>query len=212
MSDEKVLEAQLDFYRRGRAGCRFAAHAATEPARYGWHHRIASAKLTEIESEIVKAIDAAAITTLSLTFPEVREPIELLRFVEEVRFGRLIFLQQDELFDGFRCLGLRVRVGNLLSWVSGFGPFDFLPATRRSPNTELVFRVKPRPDYDWVLKPSPEGVIHLADMDMRGLSEQALRRMWDSSYSGTEQVLKGKPDFKSAAKTTFAIPEALCPW
>lgn len=209
MNDTKIVEAQLNFYRRGQAGCKFAALAATGPSRYGWLHRLVPPNLATIEAEIAAAIMDPDTTTVSLTFPSISQADELVGLIQEVSNGSLIFLQQDAVFEGFRCLGLRVRVGELLSWVSGFGPFDFLPATRRSPHTEIVFRVKPRPNYDWVLKQSPDGVIHLADMNMHGLSENALRRMWAASFSGTEQILGGKPDIRSAAKTTFAIPESL---
>lgn len=208
MSDGQVLEEQLAFFRRGGTGCKFAALAATDSAKFGWVHRVLYPDVGAVEKEIQEAIEDAAITTLSLVFPTVREPAELVTLVKELCSGSSMFLGQNVAFHNFNCLGLRVRVGDVLSWVSGFGPFAFLPLTRRSPHTTIVFRVKPRPQYDWYLKPPHEGVIHLADMNMHDLTDDALRRMWDASFVSVEQILGAKPDLLSAAKTTFAIPDS----
>ena len=90
--------------------------------------------------------------------------------------------------------------------VSGFGNFDFFPRTRQAVFTEIVFRSKPRPVYDWVMKETAPGVVHLADMDMRGMQENKFKAIWYGSFDSTEKVLGHKPDLKSAARTTFAIP------
>jgi hypothetical protein len=105
-----------------------------------------------------------------------------------------------------RFVRLRARVGADVSWVSGFGPFDFLPRTRQAPHCELTIRVKPRPLYKWYFKDPLEGVIHLADLNMRGLSEQNLVKLWVASFVTTKKVLGHSPDEESAAKTTFVIP------
>jgi len=36
MQDQRVVETQLEFYRKGGAGCLFAAHVAGDPIKYGW--------------------------------------------------------------------------------------------------------------------------------------------------------------------------------
>lgn len=77
--------------------------------------------------------------------------------------------------------------------------------------TEIVFRTKSRPQYDWVMKETPEGVIHLADMDMKGMGEHKFKSLWHGSFATTEEVLGKKPDLRSAAKTTFAVPYKLWP-
>ena len=107
------------------------------------------------------------------------------------------------------CVGLRVVSGSERSWVTGFGNFDFLPKTRQAPFTEIIFRSKPRPDYDSVMKEAPAGVLHLADMDMKGMRENKFKALWFGSFDKTEAVLGHKPDILSAAKTTFAFPKAL---
>ena len=90
--------------------------------------------------------------------------------------------------------------------MTGFGNFNFLPKTRQSVFTEIMFRSKARPPYEKVMKKTPEGIIHLADMDMKGMSDNKFKSLWYGSFDNTESVLGHKPDLKSAAKTTFAVP------
>ena len=90
--------------------------------------------------------------------------------------------------------------------MTGFGGFDFLPETRQAVFTEIVFRSKPRPDYDWVMKEAPPGIIHLADMDMKGMRENQFKALWYGSFDKTENILGHKPDLRSAARTTFLMP------
>jgi hypothetical protein len=56
------------------------------------------------------------------------------------------------------------------------------------------------------MKVSPEGVIHLADMDMLGIPEVEFKKLWKASHEKTAAVLRHEPDFRSAAKTTFILP------
>ena len=199
----------MEFYQEGRAGCIFAAVAAENPDKYGWVQKIVEVDSNVIEHEIQDAINANSVTTLSLIFPSVTTAGDLVSLVNELKLCPSVILEENCEFEGFRCLGFRVRVGDSLSWVSGFGNFKFLPETRRTPYAEITFRVKPRPDYEWVMKKSPENVIHLADLDMLGLSRQHFEKFWERSLENTANILGHEPDNKSAAKTTFAIPEEL---
>ena len=56
------------------------------------------------------------------------------------------------------------------------------------------------------MKEAPENVLHLADMDMKGMGENKFKALWYGSLDNTEKVLGHKPDLRSAAKTTFAVP------
>jgi hypothetical protein len=59
------------------------------------------------------------------------------------------------------------------------------------------------------MKAAPEGVIHLADMEMKGMGEKQFKALWFGSFSKVQGILGQKPDLRSAAKTTFAIPLGL---
>lgn len=53
---------------------------------------------------------------------------------------------------------------------------------------------------------SSADVLHLADMDMKGMGENQFKSLWYGSFAKVEDILGSKPDLRSAAKTTFAIP------
>src|SRR4051812_18793232 len=128
-----IVESQLEFYRNNGAGCSFAALAAKFPSKYGWVQKVLRPDADCIDDAVSAAITDPSITTLSLIFPDVSGPEDLVHFVETLKNCRSTVLEQDEEFEGMRCLGFRTRVNGLLSWVTGFGRFDFLPITRRSP-------------------------------------------------------------------------------
>lgn len=203
---QTVIDAQVEFFRKGRSGCTFAAYAARDPEFYEWHHVVVgSDAYGEIEDIIATAIADENISTLAMVFPEVDSEEKLDGLLPQLN-GQILFLHHTLDTDGNRCFRFRARVGADESNVSGFGPFPWMPLTRQTPYTGLVFRVGPRPDYDWHLKDPVEGIIHVADMDMKGMPDRTLRRMWRSSFLGTAGILTKEPDEESAAKTTFVIP------
>ena len=207
MSDESlIITRQLDFFRHNKAGCAFATYAAVDPIKYGWIHKILKVEVSQIDTEIEKAINLQDITTLSLIFPDVDSLERLLQLIIVMTNCNYILLEQNVIFDRYRCLGFRVRVDQLLSWVSGFGHFDCFPKTRQTVYTEITFRVKKRPNYAKLMKKSPPSVIHLADMDMLGIADEIFKKMWYSSLGRTAQLLGHTPDIRSAAKTTFVLP------
>lgn len=203
---KQIGEAQFDFYRRNKAGCLFAAIAAKHPMRYGWIQRVLPPREGAIDKAIEQAMGDRSVTMLSIVFPAINTPSSLIELIYTLRECRLIYLDQNDVFEDCRCLGFRARVDDLSSWISGFGPFTFLPVTRRAPYTEITFRVKPRPNFKWVMKKSPPAVIHLADLDMLGMADATFRTVWRATLKRTAQLLGHEPDLRSAAKTTFSVP------
>lgn len=206
MLDQAVIETQLEFFRKGKAGCLFAAHAAGDPERYDWRLSVSAVDKTQIESLIQSAIALENISTQSIIFPSIVTWEDLKQLLLLLKETPLITLEQEEDFADSVCLGYRIQVGEMKSWVTGFGSFDFLPKTRQAVFTDITFRSKPRPAYEQVMKEAPEGVIHLADMDMKGMKENKFKSLWYGSFDATEDILGQKPDLRSAAKTTFAVP------
>lgn len=206
---DRIGKAQFDFFRKNKAGCLFAAIAAKDPTRYGWVQRIISPKADLIDAAVERAVRGKKTTMLSLVFPTVNTTGKLIHLIEVLCSTRTIMLEQNLEFDASRCLGFRASIGDLSSWISGFGPFKFFPNTRQAPYTEIAFRVKPRPSFKWVMKESPPGVIHLADLDMRGMADAMFRTVWRATMERTARLLGHNPDLRSAAKTTFAIPAEL---
>ncbi len=206
MQEQTIIEAQLEFFRKGGAGCLFAAYAAREPARFGWKLTVSDVGKDEIERLIQSAIASPDVSTQSIIFPSVLKWEDLKTLLRVFREVPSISVGQKEEFASSMCVGYRITVGEFMSWVTGFGGFDFLPKTRQSVFTEITFRSKARPPYEWVMKEAPPGVIHLADMDMKGMGENQFKSLWYGSFAKVEDILGMKPDLRSAAKTTFAIP------
>lgn len=206
MLSQSVIRTQLEFYKRGGAGCLFAAHAAHNPSKYEWRLSVCEANPEKIEALVQETVALTTISTQSIIFPTVIHSKELRGLLSVLQEVPSFFLEQEEECENMMCLGYRARIGDKVSWVTGLGGFTFLPKTRQAVFTEIVFRCKPRPDYTWVMKEAPENVLHLADMDMKGISENKFKALWYGSLDNTEKVLGHKPDLRSAAKTTFAVP------
>ncbi len=101
---------------------------------------------------------------------------------------------------------LRRNVGDgVLAEALGFGPFDFLPLTRRAPVTAIELRTKP--DFASDPKdPFKEPRAHLADMLNTGLRGTEFEHAWRGSGSARARVLGGN-DSAARARVAFAIPE-----
>lgn len=205
--DSEIICAQLEFYKSGKAGCLFLARAARSPAAFEWRLTECEPNALAIAHVILESIQSKNISTQSILFGSVRSIPALGDLLAELDKVEHIILDVQTGLVGFVCLGYRVKVQKELSWMTGFGDFEFLPPTRRAPYTELTFRCKPRPQYEWVLKTAPDGVIHLADMHMKGLSRSVFEKYWNGSILHTQTRLGGVATLASAAKTTFAIPD-----
>ncbi len=206
MSIDPVVAAQLDFFAKSLSGCAFAAMAARNPSKFEWGHRVVTREDEgNINAIVAEGIEEPSISTLSLIFPHVATDADLDSFLPTLD-ANLVYLHEKLDTADNRCFRFRARVGEDSSFVSGFGPFECMPKTRRAPYTSIVMRVKPRPQYDWHLKEPEEGIIHVADMDMKGVADRNLQRMWRNSFLTTAGILGKKPDQESAAKTTFVIP------
>jgi hypothetical protein len=204
--NDGVIARQTQFYRDNKAGCGFAAFAARNPGKFRWSQRICAPAALEVDEIIRGSISDEAVATLSVIFPAVRTEDDLKALLLELRTSQILSLELNILTENRRCVGYRAKVEPFVSWVSGFGPFEFFPKTRQAPYVELAMRVKPRPPYETVMKEAPEGVIHLADMNMQGMPENDFKRLWGGTMRRTAKLLGHEPDLESAAKTTFVIP------
>src|ERR1035437_10464269 len=120
--DETIVKnAQFDFYVAGKAGCAFAALAAKTPARYGWKQVVLPVNARRIQSATHEAICDQNVSTISLIFPSVKDTKNLRLLIAAFEDSDNFFFDPEIEYEGFRCVGLRVRVGKFISWVSGFG-------------------------------------------------------------------------------------------
>ncbi len=206
IKNTRIISEWFDFFKNFEAGCTFAAMAARKPGKFGWLAKVIKPLSAEIDSAIQIAINDPSVSTLSLIFPQVQTQSQLQQLLHEVKKIDAVWLEFTELFDEMICYGFRMNIGENHSWITGFGNFDFLPKTRRSPYTSITLRVKPKPYYEWIMKPSKENELHLADMNVYILSKRVFEKMWNASFERAKNLLGHNPDLKSAAKTTFCIP------
>lgn len=206
MTDEEIIHQHLDFFAKNSSGCAFAAHASREARHFEWGLAIArEPDLPNLNELVQNFIDDPQIPTLSIIFPDVKTDQDLDFLLPSLECG-LIFLNEKLDNDRNRCYRFRLKIHSEISFISGFGPFDYMPITRRTPNVSIVMRVGPRPVYDWHLKEPEPGILHVADMDMKGIPDRNLKRMWNNTFLRTAGLLGHKPDEESAAKTTFVVP------
>jgi len=65
--DGDVIDAQMEFFRRGRSGCTFASWAAKDPSQFEWDHVVVrGGNFAELEAIIDEKIACAQTSTLSL--------------------------------------------------------------------------------------------------------------------------------------------------
>ncbi|MBP9742753.1 MAG: hypothetical protein KBD37_05275 [Burkholderiales bacterium] len=208
-SQEEIYTEQINFFKRGKSGCIFAALAATNPKKYCWQQiQIKQICPNIIDSQIESYMSAPEISTLSVVFPEINTVEKLLQLIRVLEQCKTMATEKIY-YKNFLCYGFRLKVGNKFSWVSGFGPFEFLPKTRQAPYTEITCRIKDKPDYKFEMKKAPHNILHLADMDMQGMCTHAFKTLWTQSVANSEKIVGHKLDLLSAAKTSFAIPKEL---
>lgn len=205
----EIVSKQLDYYKHGLAGCKFAEYAANNPGRSGWNHIVMeSLSAKKIDSEVDRAVKDNKINQLSIVLPNIKTKSDLENMVSVLRESKVFFFEEDEEYDGYRLIKLRARILGKIAWVSGFAPLDFLPKTRQSPSTELVLRVKDKPNYAKSIQSiTPENELHVANLEVPDMSRKEFTKTWQQSFAGTREILGHNADKLSAAKITYIIPK-----
>jgi hypothetical protein len=208
MSSQEIIAAQLKFFQEGKAGCQFAVLVSNNPGFYRWKHVVVDGTdVAKIDQITDGAIADSEINQLSLLFPQIKTRLALEELLNQFELSRVFYFEPEIGFEGYKCVRLRAKVLDKTSWVSGLGPFNFLPETRRAPYTELAFRVKAKPPYVKSVQPqTPDYQLHVANLELPGIGKDEFVKLWTGSFVRTREVLGHKPDLLSAAKTTFAIP------
>ncbi|MDQ3098260.1 MAG: hypothetical protein M3Q44_00750 [bacterium] len=217
--DDLIVQVQRHWHSRGQNGCVFAqAIAANAPDR-GWVGAVVNQPVIKIaEPEQLQAIEAkiqAAIAdpetqVQSLLFPQVTSEQDLVDLVRAVSQVPSVYIARQGHYDEFSTVALRIAINEdqVLSWLMGFGPFEFFPNTRQAPVTEIAIRVKPKPDEIFHRLNQDREAAHLADTPIY-MEERVAEGLWQATYERTRNILGGEPDMFSAAKVTFSVPRRL---
>lgn len=207
-----VAEAMFAWARTGQTGCLFAALLAAGPTAAGWRSLvIPDAVSDDTLHALVDAMLATEPEAVTIVFPWVDTAAALAALVSQV--ARLpdwqsVLIDGDEL-PGLIRVGLRWRlpVEDHASWVLGFGPFEFLPFTRRAPFTALVFRC--RAAYSLPRRRAEDhNEVHLADLPAP-VDEVHYERMWRRTVERKVNLLAGQLEAGAKARVTFTLPAEL---
>jgi len=176
-----MKDINLNYIKKGRTGCVFAAIMARNPEKIGWERIFNPTTLQYNKNSSI----------VSFIF-ENKNKDEVLRWA--LNNGMY------EEITSKNTTGLRYKGDNGLSWVQYFGS-DSHVKTRQTPNAELLFCVKlPKNQY---LKVGFKGVLHLAHASVEHIKENLLDGIWDNCYTKTKKILGYTPTVAEAAKTTF---------
>lgn len=212
-----VNEAMFGWARTGQTGCLFATLLAGDPASAGWRSVVVPEPVDdETMDRLLSTLLAAGTEAAQLVVPWVDTPERLAEFVSQV--GRLPNWYIREVIDGdaepgFVRIALRWRLPepDHVSWVLGFGPFDFMPFTRRSPFTALIFRsAAAHSDAIPRTRREDHTEVHLADLQAP-VDQERYDRMWSRTEKRKVSLLDGELMGGAKARVTFLIPEELRP-
>lgn len=208
-----VGEAMFGWARTGQTGCLFATMLAGDPASAGWQSVVIPDMVSdETLHALVSGMLSAGPEAATIVFPSVETPEALASLLDQL--ARLpdwhgVVLDGEEELVGLLRIGLRwsLPTPGHVSWVLGFGPFDFLPFTRRAPFTALIFRCAAAHTLS---RRRIEGhdEVHLADLPAP-VDGERYSRMWSRTESRKRSLLAGEFEPGAKARVTFTLPAEL---
>lgn len=175
------IQQNLDWIKSGKIGCTFASYFARMPELVGWQFQVNPVDLSIPEDCLM----------LSLIFPE----------------GNIDTVKNWALKNGFYLenvgeglIGLRYNNKEGVSWVQYFG-LDAPVKTRQAPVPMLMMCVKlPVKSY---FKVGFNGILHIANTEVKNLSDYVANKLWETSHSNTTKQLGHPAGLREAAKTTY---------
>jgi len=217
-ADEKIADAMFQWIRSGLAGCRFATTLATGANRDRWHTIVVSCptSLAAVE-EIEKSLQVVCGTNreaVLLIFRDIELVDDLVRLINllvdhpswdwKENEGKPI--AESSAGRSRMGIGLRWKMPNeLTSFVLGFGPFGFLPPTRRAPYTALTIPVCDQGLYRTAKDP---GERHLCDMANEEFgTKENFDLVWAKTEAMKASMVNDNDKFAAKAKVTFSLPE-----
>ena len=223
---ELVARVHEHWHGLGQQGCRFAVFLSGRPVEHGWGRIVVPGADPDawddgiwsgLSEGVAAAIRRAPTQALSLLFPGIASETSLVALVAalEARLGWTL-LPLPEPAAGWGApepvVGIAFRIPlnrEVLAWPIALGPFDFLPATRRSPITEVILVTKPKryPLRSERITDDP-GAAHLADMPV-GVEDDVFERLWVGTQRHKAFVLGDGGDPRAKAKVSFILPARL---
>lgn len=205
--------------RQGQIACKFARLIARNPAHHGVAATIietggdgalGGAATTHLERSFKAACTKPEVQALTLLFPYVESGPALVRLIRDLRaLPAWEVTGFPNPSDRHERVYVRITASiedGVVAEVLGFGPFDFLPATRRAPIAALELRTK-APGAKGSSGPGRPRRVHLAAIEL-GWTEAQVRKVWGETEQARLAVLGGD-DSAAKAKVAFSIPLAI---
>lgn len=197
----------------GQLACRFAQELSKDPEHYGMATAVVRTGIDEHDpfDEVALIWEAAVADpdnqSLTLLFPDIDAAEGLVPLLQGLGllsgwFVRAVRNPSDRHDRIHVQLQAPISKG-VVAEVLGFGPFPFLPVTRRAPMLALEARTKSGRNKDGGGPRRPERT-HLARIPL-DWEPGRIDRTWQQTERARVQLLGGD-DSAAKAKVTFAIP------
>jgi len=159
-----------------------------------------------ISDDLTAAIADPDTEILSLLFPTLTSEDGADQVARVMLQVRGVVLEWQASVPGGTVVALRAPIDQhgTVAWLMGFGPFDRLPLTRRSPIAEIAIRTKVKGSSIFWRLNQDRGVAHLADVDL-GLPDEHMEARWNGTRRRTSTMLDGVTSLATAAKGTFLL-------
>jgi hypothetical protein len=209
--------AQRAWFLRGQSGCVFARFAAMKEAGIGWDYIVWGGQLDHLTLQVVNRIDDLVqeateddeTQVVSVLLPTVETGADALAVVDALVAGTSFWVERELIFDDRLVVYLRRSISgdgqDVQAWVMAFGPFGFIPNTRRAPFFELVIRAKPKPDWIFERLNPDRAAAHLADVPLV-MPPRHWEHRWQSTLRKTREILGHEPNEVSSARATISVP------
>lgn len=234
--EQKVLDQQFQWHKKTQQGCAFAGKMALEVLRAeegGFYFNYWARRVLEGHGEdavramtdfVAESYNDDKRQVISALFPDITSREQLVGLLEAIRVhyaGALIDIQ-DCPSSPHTLVRMRFPLGDgVTSYALGFGPFDWMPATRQSPYTELVLPVKSKQQLQQkhgrcsinqsqptskARHPDPT-FVHLADVEMDGITNIPMKdsQYWESTQAIRQAKLNKVGLDLAKGKVTFAF-------
>lgn len=213
MIDE--IEKTFRWLKQDQVGCMFAKALAIEKYRERW--RVLAmptpseiAHVATINETLIEASNQSDCDAAILVFPEVETLDDLVGLFNVLCEHDSWSSREDKFPD--KSQGGHDRIGVGIRWVMpcksesfalGFGPFGFMPPTRRSPYTAITLPVCEK----GVHRKGDSAERHLCDMANDIWTLDKFNDLWSKTEKMKAEEVSEFDSNAAKAKVTFSIPE-----
>jgi hypothetical protein len=219
-SDPTIILIHQNWYSSGSAGCVFAAAIASQASKLNVVTEVFSElpnpnktdQYIDFLNKIINKHKESAAELVHIIFPKIKDIPSLVSLIKQLLCAEGVSLERKHEHYDWYLLEIRVEIiSNLLhAWPMILGPFEFFPATRQAPFTEIVVRLKPKSQSTYSKNNNDIGTAHIADIPiMHKYPEKQMNTLWTSTMNRVKLILgdERNNELRAKAKTTVTVPK-----